>query len=290
MIDTPSKALYPNEWPPATDYKPGDFITLLKASGYGNALGFDVLRRDLVTRYMYVEESQEIDVSTTTGDLVVRIKATHSPEYPLPLELLITGVIPEGRRMTISMDTASNKGVLVTVGGKAYQLAGGTSGADVLIDNGRGVLQFVSLGATWDSPSVMAEAVHSEKVETRNLAVTHGASIAGSIITLSGGRLECYCHLIMQPGAYIQPGQGTTGTQTISAGSTYTFPSGLYVGRFTSTAGGSNTRGIDMYDGASWVGFAGGTGSTGMASFVSNGNNMRAYATGQAFTFRYRRM
>ena len=290
MIDTPSKALYPNEWTPATDYKPGDFITLLKASGYGNALGFDVLRRDLVTRYMYVEESQEIDVSTTTGDLVVRVTATYSAEYPLPLELLITGVIPEGRRMTISLDTASNKGVLVTVGGKSYQLAGGTSAPDVLIDNGRGVIQFVSLGATWDSPSVMAEAVHSEKVQTRNLSVTIGASIAGALITLSGGNIECYSHLIMQPGAYIQPGQGTTGTQTIASGSTYTFPKGLYVGRFTATPGGGNTRSIEMYDGTSWEPFYGSVADTQMLSFASNGSNMRARASGTSYTFKYRRM
>lgn len=290
MIDTPSKALYPNEWPPATDYKTGDFITLLKASGYGNALGFDVLRRDLVTRYMYVEESQEIDVSTTTGDLVVRVTATYSAEYPLPLELLITGVIPEGRRMTISLDTASNKGVLVTVGGKTYQLAGGTSGADVLIDNGRGVIQFVSLGATWDSPSVMAEVVNSERVQTRNLSVTIGASIAGSLITLSGGNIECYSHLIMQPGAYIQPGQGTTGTQTITTGSTYTFPKGLYVGRFTDSSGGADyNHSIEMYDGTSWEPLVGSETDL-MLSFASNGSNMRARARGTSYSFKYRRM
>lgn len=290
MIDTPSKALYPNEWPPATDYKPGDFITLLKASGYGNALSFDVLRRDLVTRYMYVEESQEIDVSTTTGDLVIRITATYSAEYPLPLELLITGVIPEGRRMTISLDTASNKGVLVTVGGKAYQLTGGTTGADVLIDNGRGVIQFVSLGSTWDRPSVMSEALHSEKVQTRTLSVTSGASIAGALITLSGGNIECYSHLIMQPGVYIQPGQGTTGTQTVAAGSSYVFPKGLYVGRFTNQASGGNSREINMYDGSSWEAFLGSSSSTAMLSFASNGSNMRINTSGAAYTFRYRRM
>jgi len=287
MIDTPSKALYPNEWTPATDFKPGDFLALLKASGYGNGLGFDVLRRDLVTRYIFVEASQTVDVSTTTGDLVIRIHASGISSDP-PVEIVVDGLLQEGRIMTVSLDRTSARSVLLTVGGLTYRLSGSVAGADFAFTSGEGVIRFVSLGTSWDRPSMFARVLDGDTVYANTLVNLEYAQFTGASVTVDTGVVfTVNSDLGMASNAIMKPSLGVNGSYTVSTGNPVTLPAGFYMGSWDGTEGGGNTRQVQIYNGVSWVPLYASAASNVACSFYANSIRTRLVATGSSFTFRF---
>jgi len=289
MIDTPLKALYPSEWTPATDYKPGDIIPFLKASGYGNGLGFDVLRRDLVTRYIYVEESQTIDVSTTTGDLVIRVHVTGIASDPA-VEIVVDGYLQEGRIMAVSMDRTSARSVLLTVGGTVYQLSGDVKSAeaDIYFLGSEGIIRFVSLGASWSESSMFAEILSGNYAYVNQLINLEQALFTGSALTVDTGvAFTVKSDLAMANNAIMKPSLGVNGSYTVSPGFPVTLPAGFYMGSWTGSEGGGTTRQVQIYNGVSWVPLYASAGANVACSFYANSVRTRLVATGSSFTFQF---